>query len=364
MRLPSPLPAWFGLAGLVFALIQTLRVLATAGGDPSIFIQAGEERQWAVDYTSERLGAIEVAPSVGHDGALFFIQANDPWYLAPEENGNLLDRPTYRAQRMLYPVLASGLGALPPTGVAWGLVVVNILAIGVGTWATASVAESMGLNRWWGFTFALNPGAIHELRIDGGGAVALALSVVAIAAMYRGRPGWAAVALTGAVLARETMIITALGLLVVETVLNRKWRWWLVVLPAAGALLWAGYLRTRLTDPQVGHDLTALDFPLRGLYIAITEWIGIPGSHLAMGLLIVLLGTHLAYKCWRNPTYLGWGSVGFALLAVFISEPVWRFSYDSSRAVAPIFIAWPLLVAPDLLRRRRPKIEVATHQNA
>ncbi len=60
-----------------------------------------------------------------------------------------------------------------------------------------------------------------------------------------------------------------------------------------------------------------------------------------MGLLIVLLSAGLVYRCWKNPTYLGWGSVGFVVLAVFLSEPVWRFSYDSSRAVAPIFIAWP-----------------------
>ncbi len=59
------------------------------------------------------------------------------------------------------------------------------------------------------------------------------------------------------------MIITALGLLLAERALNRVWRWSLVVLGAA--VLWALYLRMRVTDPQVGHDITALDFPLRGL---------------------------------------------------------------------------------------------------
>jgi len=36
----------------------------------------------------------------------------------------------------------------------------------------------------------LAPGAIHELRIDGGGAVALALAMVAIAAIYQKRSAW------------------------------------------------------------------------------------------------------------------------------------------------------------------------------
>lgn len=352
-RLRNPSTVWVAIAGFAFALIQAVRVLATAGGDPSIFIQAGEERQWAVDYARDRLGDVEVAPSVGHDGALFFIQANDPWHLAPEQNGNLLDRPTYRAQRMLYPALASGFGMLPPVGVAWGLVIVNVVAIGIGTLATAAVASSLAINRWWGFAFALNPGAIHDLRIDGGGAVALALAVVAIAAMYRQRPALAATALTGSVLSRETMLIAAVGLLIAHRVLVRVWRWSLVAIPFSAVLLWAGYLRLRLDDAQRVHDFGDLNFPFRGFAIAFSEWITIPGSHLAMGLLILVLGASLVHRCWRKPSYLGWACVGFVVLAVLMDEPVWRFSYDSSRAVAPIFIAWPLLVVPEILRRRK-----------
>ena len=60
-------------------------------------------------------GPVVLIDGTGHDGQYFFLQANDPWLLNPTEGLEFLDFPTYRAQRMLYPVVA-GLGGLlgPP----------------------------------------------------------------------------------------------------------------------------------------------------------------------------------------------------------------------------------------------------------
>ena len=87
---------------------------------------------------------------LGHDGRFFFVQGNDPWVLEPEVNAVVLDRPLYRSQRMFYPLLAGGFGLFSPEGVVWGLLVVNVIAMGLGTWAVAVLAVEMGLSSWSG----------------------------------------------------------------------------------------------------------------------------------------------------------------------------------------------------------------------
>ena len=93
-------------------------------------------------------------------------------------NAVVLDRPLYRSQRMFYPLQAGGLGLFSAEGVVWGLLVVNVIAMGLGTWAVAVLAVEMGLSSWWGLAFLLNIGLVSELNIGGAGIVAAAAALV------------------------------------------------------------------------------------------------------------------------------------------------------------------------------------------
>ena len=73
-------------------------------------------------YGEEILGDVVPSGGFGHDGKYYFMQAMDPFFMSPEDHAAyLLDRPTYRAQRMVYPTLAGGFGLLPAQAISWSL---------------------------------------------------------------------------------------------------------------------------------------------------------------------------------------------------------------------------------------------------
>ena len=199
------------LVALVFSSVLVVRSLSEADWDATLFTAFGEEALPTRPYAEERLGDVFLRASQGHDGKFFFVQANDPLVLDPETNASVLDRPLYRSQRMLYPLLAGGGGFFSPETIVWALIVVNVLAMGAGTLATASVAKSMGMSPWWGLTFALNLGFISEMNISGAGIVAAAAAFGAVAMFLRDRRVWGVVLLALAALSREVMLIAAIG---------------------------------------------------------------------------------------------------------------------------------------------------------
>ena len=126
------------------AALYTVISLAAFDWNPSIFLAVGEDAPPA-SYISHVLGDdIDMRPGPGHDGQYFFVTATDPFLIDPQVHLDASDRPTYRSQRILFPLVASGFGILEGWAVAWGLLVISVLTFGVGSYATALVAEGMG----------------------------------------------------------------------------------------------------------------------------------------------------------------------------------------------------------------------------
>ena len=181
-----PMTASMLASGILIGLLAMCVTLAIHDWDPAGPLMVGVEAPLR-PYVEERLGDVPLTDGTGHDGKYFFVQAHDPLLLEPADHAALMERPTYRSQRMLYPLMASVGSLLGETGILWLMLLINVLAIGVGTWATAAVAQSAGVSRWFGLAFALNPGILFELAFDGSGAVAWALVMVAIYSSVRRR---------------------------------------------------------------------------------------------------------------------------------------------------------------------------------
>lgn len=332
------------LLGILVSAGLVSRLLASNDWNPTTTIKFGEAFPEQNAYAEDLLGPIVLAPQAGHDGKFFFSQAMDPFYLSPQMHAIYLDRPTYRAQRMLYPTLASLGGLLGPTATAWGLIVVNILGMGVGTALTGRLAVAMGLSPWFGSAFLLNPGLLVALNIDGAEIVALAALLAGVLAAVEDRPRLAAAALSAAALARETMILGAVGLVV-------YWAWQrrrvplVMIVPFAAVAIWWLYLRLQIADGVV-QDTRALAAPLQGFVGAFQRWITVPDStvDMLMGLILLFASVAIAIRAVVRPTPLGLSVAGFAALALILSEPVWARYFDSSRALAPVLTAYVLLV--------------------
>jgi len=342
-----------GVIGVVVASLMSVRLLAELDFNPTAPVKFATLSPEQNAYAEKLLGReVVVAPRAGHDGKFFFSQAMDPFLLEPDVHAIYLDRPTYRAQRMAYPTLASLGGLLPPSATVWGLIVVNVVAMGVGTLFTALVALRMGLSQWYGLAFLLNPGMIVTLNIDGAGIVALAAMMAAVYYTMKDELVAASVALTVACLARETMLIAAVGLGFYVLYTRRRVAWGFAV-PAIAVAGWWFYVRYRLGG-MTGQDILALELPFVGFTQAFQRWLETPGSavNLLMGVVLALMSVMVLIRTIKTPTALGSAVAGFALLAIVMSGPVWLNYFDSARALAPVLTAY-LLIVPAQARAGR-----------
>ena len=339
-----------GLGGCLIACAYIAIVLARSGWDPTAALAQGEEAHKQRIYAEIELGReVVTRPALGHDGKFFFILANDPWLLEPSRHAAHLDYPTYRAQRMLYPILAGGFGLFPAHVAVWGLIVVNLLAAGVGCAFMGKMAYQMGRTQWLGLVFAVSPGVLADLDISGSGALALSLALAATTLSIDGRHHWAVAALTGAVLARETMVLIAVGLFLWLWLQQQVVRLALVVIPALALLTWRVYAGFRLQEIESATaTLEGLSrnfdlFPLRGAVGASPFWsLSTPTLiWIAAQIVFVLL---FVRRAWGTRHVVGWIAWPFVIMALFLSTAVWIQPYDLARAIAPVFVAYPLLL--------------------
>ena len=348
-----------GAVGFLISGLVGVRVLSNSDWDPTIFAAFGEEATPTREYAEERLGDVFLRPLQGHDGKFFFVQANDPWVLDPEANAEILDRPLYRSQRMLYPVLASAGGVLAPEGVVWGLLVVNLLAMGMGTWAVALLAEEMGGSSWWGLTFVLNLGFISEMTIDGAGIVSAAAAFLALVMVLRDRLAPALVLLALAALSREAMLIAAAGTAFWLWRKDRKRDAGLTFIVPVGAVgLWALYLRAMISLEPGVDQVQELGLPFVGFIQAFDNWVNDP-MDLIVGVSMMVLMLLYTRRTLISSRLVGWAFLGFVPLGILFTKQVWNSWFDISRAIAPIITAYVLLLflgskveEPSLLAKR------------
>ncbi len=340
----SWMPVAVGVVALVLPSLLVVRALSQLDWDPSVFGAFGKDATATTEYAEERLGEIFLRLGQGHDGKFFFVQSNDPWVLEPEENALILDRPLYRSQRMLYPVLAGGAGQFGPEGVIWSMLIVNLIALGVGSWGVASLATELGGSSWWGLAFVLNIGFISEMNIGGAGIVAAACAFWTVVFVLRGRMGGAIVLLTLAALTREAMLIVAAG--------SALWLWRrgeqrraiiTVAVPLAGVALWAGYLRLRIGWDAGVEQLEEVGLPFVGFVQAFESWFGDPVD-LAVGIAVMVLFVLYTRRVLISRRLIGWAFLGFVPLALLFTEQVWQSYFDISRAIAPLITAFVLMV--------------------
>jgi hypothetical protein len=338
-------PAWIvGAVGLLIGVGIALRTLVPAHMDATIFLALGQDDAPRTEYARRLLGDVSTRGNLGHDGKWFFIEANDPWHLDPQANAAFLDRPLYRAQRMLYPMIAGGLGLFPPEVVVWSMLITNLLCLGIGAFVAARIAGIQGASPWLGLAVPLNIGLLFELWIDGSGILGYALCLCAVYALVVGRDWMAAALLAAAALSRESMLVFAIGLFALHWLEHRRLAWRLVVTPLAAMAIWQGYLQVRLMGISVdGNPWPIFGPPLLGPIEAFRSWIHDP-SALALNMAVLLLVGAFVVGAVRDRSMIVWGALPFVGLATLLSVHVWNEPFDITRALAPVFTAVPFLL--------------------
>ena len=242
---------------------------------------------------------------------------------------------------MLYPTVASMGGLLGPREIPWSLIVVNVLGLGIGAYITSRLAVALGGSAWLGLAFSLNLGLVFEMTVNGSGAIATAGLMAGILGLVRGRTGGGIVGLTAAALARETMILAAVGVVLLHLWRHRRIPDWRHAVPFAALGGWSLYVWSRVAQ-GVGDGMQLLDLPFAGFVRAVGQWIGTP--ELAVDLLVgvLLMGASLMviYRAFKTPTILGAAAAGLAVLTPLMAEPSWLSYFDSLRIVGPVVTAF------------------------
>lgn len=291
------------------------------------------------DFPHERLDH-----EIGSDGQQFYAIARDP--LHPGRVATDLDRPQYRLQRILYPALAwltaAGRNGTP---LVLALLAVNLLAIGVGTMALGDLARSLGRSCAYGLAFAVLPGAFLSVRMSAADALALALALAACAAIWRDRPGVAALAAVAAALAKESsyLIVAAVA---IDAAQRRRVD---VRLPLAAPIVVAGawWAVLRFLVPGGPHQYVEFALPFVGLASAAPYWIDVePGAGIVV-LLAIAVGIVALVRSPRGPFALAI-AVQLAFLVV-LSKPTYQFFVSGPRTVLPL-MAVALLALVDANR--------------
>jgi hypothetical protein len=334
-----------GSVGLVIVATFALRILIPTGMDPSVFLALGEESPIQTEYARGLLGDVATRPgNLGHDGRFFFPQANDPWYLEPERHATVLDRPIYRGQRMLYPLIAGGFGLFPPGVVAWSMLVTNLIAMAIGAWLAAKLAASWGASTWLGLAVPLNVGLIFEIDIGGAGVLAYVFCLGAVYALVTDRLWMAAILFAAAALSREVMVAFAAGLFVLHWLDGRRFLWPIVAVPVLAIAIWYAYLRSRLTGVTgVGGGLEIFAAPFVGMWGAFRSW-ATEADDLVINVVILAIVVTFTILALRSRVPIAWGALPFVALATTLSVHVWREPFDLSRALVPVFTAAPFLL--------------------
>ena len=314
------------LIGLVFACVVVAVQLAREGGDVSTFVRASPP--WAdaalVPPTLRVLGS-------GYDGMFYYRVALDPLTDRLTDHGITFDRPAYRQQRIVYPLLAWIASGADAGRVPAALVLINVAAMAAIGWVGGMLARASGRHALWGALFALYPGFVITLTNDLTEIVAALLLLAALALLRSERTMPAAVALALAVLARETTILAAAASAVTRfaTARGRPGRWLPLALPAAVLALWQMALTARWHETTVGEGGGSFAPPLVGALAA--AWLNgerlRPGDALvwsaavAFILAMMAIGARALAPTARAHERAAW--LAYAALATVLEANIW-----------------------------------------
>ncbi len=347
---------WFWMACLTMALFLGLiaRYYHPGTGWSSLISIGGEMANPRLS-TMSQTGYHVVEGSYGYDGQFYVQLAMHP-LLDSGELETAIDNPAYRARRMLLPWAAWLLGAGQPGWIVQTYALLNVvcwLLLAVVLWRWLPPVNAGNYLRWAGILFS--HGVCMSVRHSLTDAPSLLLLTLGMLWWERQRPKSAIGALAAAILTKETAVLA--GVLWAEPP-PQGWRWWgrlalIGVLMLAPLLLWLGYVRWRFGATPGEGGLGNFALPLAGW---IGKWIdtgseihreGWSQFNFATLLTVIALTVQLAFFLFRWRWREAWWRVGavFAVLGLFVSQPVWEgHPGAATRVLLPMMLAFNLLV--------------------
>src|SRR5579863_401531 len=154
----------------------------------------------------------------GYDGQFYYQIARDPLHAAP-----FIDKPAYRYQRIVYPLLVAALSFGQARLIPYMLLLVSFVSIVLGTELFARLLIKKNLSPWYSLAFGLYFGQAAAFLFDLTEPLTYLLVCLGLFLLFQKRPTFAAIIWGLAVLSRETAILFPLGYILIY-LYQKRWQ--------------------------------------------------------------------------------------------------------------------------------------------
>lgn len=262
--------------------------------------------------------AKEDGGTTGYDGQFTYFIARDGAGAEP-----FMDGASLRYQRILYPLLARGLSFGQADLVPYMLVIINVVALGIGAGALAYLMSYFGANGYYALGYAVWVGNIFALRFDLHEILAFTFALVAIIPYIHKKYILTIALLICATMTKEIGFLVAIGLGLHAIFERRKIRWASLIIgaPLLTFLLWWGFMRLWFGTLPTRYPSAKLHLiPLQGMFDTLTATYEMTGAArmVNFSLLLIFLGipTVLLGVLWvriyltpKSPLHVGEGTL-------------------------------------------------------
>jgi hypothetical protein len=322
---------------LVLTLLWVAVLLARGNYDPVAFVAIGTRFQ---DHDPQG--------STGYDGQFAYYMAREGLASQPK-----LDVPSYRLQRILYPLIVSLVSLGQASLIPWMMIVVNLVALGIAAGVLAAWLVRYRRPAWYALVFAFWIGVIFTIRLDLNELTCVMFGIAGLALVRDQRLYVGALLLALSALAKEMgfVFVAAAGLFLFFSGCRRA-AMTLVVIGLLPYALWAFIIHFIVAEPAIiyGGTLPPV-FPLQGYsnaktpieFLLMVIWLILPA--LALG------ATALIYVV-RHPASLpAWFMLASAVWVLYLPAAT---AYDLTAAfrVAMPLVPAGLLFAADIQQPR------------
>ena len=329
------------VAGTVAALcVQACFVYTSGEANWASLLHVGSESPPRKTLV-EQLGPIPDRDRTGHDGQLFYLIARDPFNRHHTDAILAYDNPSYRYRRILFPLLAGGFGQFGPRATLWGMILLSAVGFGLAAAATVELCSRWQLPRVTALAASFNLGLMMSLIILVCDALALGLSLLAVALWYRGYAKTTYLLLALAVLTKEYYALFAIALALASWAQRRRLRAVaLAVLPALPMLAWLAFVRHAV--PGGDNSMERFSLPLAGIAQSIPYWLRTDADFVVFGVFALGLTAAAGLLLFRvRDPFLRWSCLLWSLMGLFASMLVWGPSNNILRCLAPL---WTLVL--------------------
>ncbi len=286
----------------------------------------------------------------GYDGQAYYYAASDPFI---KTNFHRIDLKKY--QRFLYPFLAHMLAFGRKTLLPYSLLIINILAILIGTLFLSFLLKKRRISVWYSLIFALGIGNIIALQYDLTTPLYLCLILIGIYFYEEKKIVSTALFFSLALLTRETTGLIILIFLIYEFFGKRYKNSIVIALSFIPFIVLQFVLYQRLGEIVILGSSGHLTLPFAGIVQHINN-INLNGGIKAIireisvipyfcFMMLVLVVS--AIKLSRNRSIYNWNLFVQAFISIFIYLEIWKAFASITRTTFAIFPFMILSYAKD-----------------